>query len=303
MPRNRNPIENPVAIDHVVLPVGALEQARDRLNAIGFSVAPDGRHPFGTENACVYFCDGTFIEPVGIAQREDCERTAARGNVFTARDQAYRFRNGEDGFSALALTTDDAAREHAGYKKAGISAGRKLAFGRKFKTPDGKTATASFRLAFAADLRSPDAFFFACQRVRIPDVDRSALLVHENGATGIAEIVMSEQNPTDFQYFLQEVLSNRETEAHSFGMQIAAANGLVNVLTPEGLSIHYGVQRATAERGLRFEGIVLRCSSLAGLRALLDRNSVAYREHLSQLVVPAAPGQGCFIAFRETADT
>ena len=70
-------------LDHAVLPVESLEVARARFSALGFTVAPDGVHPFGTENACIYLADGTFLEPLGIAQREDCEATARKGNVFT----------------------------------------------------------------------------------------------------------------------------------------------------------------------------------------------------------------------------
>ena len=150
------------AIDHAVLPVESLEEARERLSALGFTVAPDGVHPFGTENACVYFSDGTFLEPLAIAQREDCEATAQEGNVFTARDQAFRFRCGENGFSAVAFASDDAKRDQKAFRKAGFSAGKKLKFKRKFTDAKGKSGNVEFRLAFAADLRAPDAFFFTC---------------------------------------------------------------------------------------------------------------------------------------------
>jgi hypothetical protein len=288
------------AIDHAVLPVEALDVARARLTALGFTVAPDGIHSFGTENACVYFEDGTFIEPLGIAQREDCEKTARKGNVFTARDQAYRFRNGEDGFSALALATENASKDHKRFKKAGISAGRKLAFGRNVTTPSGSQAKAAFLLAFAADLRSPDCFFFTCQRIKTPDIDKGALLSQENTVTGIAEIIASDQNPTDFQYLLQDVLRNRETEAHSFGLQIAASNGVVNVMTPEGLEVHFGTSRESEDRGLRLEGIVLHCKSLGAVKTLLKKNGIETRKMQGQLVVDRAPGQGCFFVFRES---
>ena len=38
-------------LDHLVLPVDTLTQARRRLSNLGFTVADDARHPFGTENA------------------------------------------------------------------------------------------------------------------------------------------------------------------------------------------------------------------------------------------------------------
>lgn len=287
------------AIDHAVLPVESLEEARERLSALGFTVAPDGIHPFGTENACVYFADGTFLEPLAIAQREDCEATAQKGNVFTARDQAFRFRCGENGFSALAFATDDAKGDQKGFKKAGFSAGKKLKFKRKFADANGKAGTAAFKLAFAADLRAPDAFFFTCERVAQPKVDRSSLESHANGVTGIREIVLSEPNPTDFQYVLQEAVNNRGDEVHSFGLEIAAANGLLNVMTPEGLAVWFGVNRSGEGRGLRFEGMILTVRMLSTIRRVLDEHGIAHREMHNRVIVDPAPGQGFFLAFQE----
>jgi hypothetical protein len=286
------------AIDHVVLPVESLETTRARLSSLGFTVAPDGLHPFGTENACIYFADGTFLEPLAVAQREDCEATARKGNVFTARDQAFRFRNGENGFSALAMATEDARRDHKAFRKTGFSGGKKLTFSRKFVDAKGKNGKAAFLLSFAADLRSPDAFFFTCEKISAPKVDRRALEVHENGVTGLVKVVMSEQNPTDFQYLLQEVANNRNDEAHSFGLEIMTANGSVDVMTPEGLDVHFGTGRAGMERGLRFEGLILSVGSIEVLEEYLGKQGIAYREMHGRIIVDAAPGQGLFLAFQ-----
>lgn len=287
----------PRALDHCVLPVEELSMARKRLTALGFQVAPDATHPFGTENACVFFADGTYLEPLGIAQREDCERTAERGNTFTARDQAYRFRNGEDGFSGVALATDNADTDHKRFQRRGISAGRKVRFGRTMRDAAGNSGRASFNNAFAADLRSPDSFLFCCQRVQMPDLDRSSLQSHPNTVTGIAEIIASEANPADFQYFLQEVLDNRTTQAHSFGIEIAMANVGLNVMTPEGLRVHFGVARQVPTRGLRFEGIVFAVRDPDALGKVLDGNNVQAQRQGRYLVVDRAPGQGAFFAF------
>lgn len=277
------------AVDHCVLPVASLDVARARYASLGFTVAPDARHPFGTENACIFFGNGTYLEPLAIAQREECEASAARGNVFTARDQAFRFRNGAEGFSAVAFASDNADRDHKTLESSGWSAGRKLLFGRTMVGSDGKSGRATFKNAFASDLRSPDSFFFACQRVKMPDVDRSAQMHHANGATGITRIVASEANPTDFQYFLQMLTGNRETHADSFSMEIASANVLFEVCSPDGLRAHFGIGRASAERGLRLEGIVL---SHAG-----GHLPAGLRRHGAMAIADRAPGQGAFIAF------
>lgn len=284
-------------VDHLVLPTAELDVARARLDQLGFVVAPVGKHPFGTENICVFFGDDSFLEFLAVGQRETCEAEARNGNVFVARDQAWRFRNSNEGFSALVMGTQDAKADHDAFVQAGISAGSILNFSRPFRAPDGKEDTAGFRLAFAADLRAPDAFFFTCQRVNTPKVDRTALQTHENGAVALREIVLSEVNPTDFQYPLQEVINQRDVNAHSFGMDLHAANANVTVLTPQGLRSFFGVEASTTERGLRLQAFVLAVRDLAAVESLLAKNNIPFEKRGSRLVVHKAPGQGAAIAF------
>lgn len=291
----------PRRLDHCVLPVDELDTARARLGALGFTVAPDARHPFGTENACVYFADDTYLEPLAIGQRETAELRAQKGNVFAARDQAWRFRNGDNGFSGLAFATETADADHKAFRAAGISAGRKLTFGRKMTAPDGTKGRATFKSAFAADLRAPDSFFLTCQRVTMPDIDSTALKNHANGVTGIGEIVASEVNPTDFQYFLHTVIGTRDTQALSFGAEFQADGALIDVMTPEGLEAHFGVERTDTTRGLRLEGIVLKVDDLDHFRAHLEAAGITPRAKGRYLIIDRAPGQGAFLAVDTSA--
>ncbi|HET7413509.1 MAG TPA: VOC family protein [Pararhizobium sp.] len=286
-------------IDHCVLPVADLAAARVRLARLGFTVAPEARHPFGTKNACVFFADGTYLEPLAVAEREACEAAAKAGNVFVARDHAFRFRNGEDGFSALAFSTLDAAADDEAFRRAGISAGEPLEFARPFQGPSGETAEAGFRLAFAADLRAPDVLFFTCERVNAPAIDRSALERHANAVTGIAEIMLAEQNPADFQYFLQEVIRQRNEEASSFGLTLRAANAKVSVLTPEGMEARLGESVALPVRGLRLAAIVFAVRDLAIVERQLRDEDILFRRHGRRIVVAAAPGQSAIFVFEE----
>ena len=167
-----NPL-TPRALDHLVLPTRDLNIARRRLEQLGFTVAPVGRHPFGTENACVYFADGTFLEPLAVydgnlrtmrcAPAMSLSRAIGHTDIGKART-AFR-----PSFSS----TEDAEADHEQFIEDGYSAGPVLDFSRAFVGADGRTDQASFRLAFAADMRAPDVFLFTCQRVRAPTADRS----------------------------------------------------------------------------------------------------------------------------------
>ena len=290
----------PRPIDHLVLPVCELAVARERLTRLGFTVAKDARHPFGTENCCVFLADGSYLEPLGIANREECEEAARAGNTFVARDQAFRFRRGLDGFSGIAMATDDALADDARYRAAGLSGGAVLEFSRDMLLPDGTSATGSFRLAFAADARSPDFFFFASQRIVALPSDRKPLETHENGVVALAEVVLSEQNPTDFQYLVQAAADERAVEALSFGMSVETPRGRITVLNEAGLEGFYGIAPvAGADRGLKGQVVAFKVSSLSECRRLLETRGVAFRERDERLLVPPAPGQGVLFVFGE----
>ena len=261
---------NPRPLDHLVLPTLDLAVSQTRHEQLGFIVAAKGVHPFGTENACVYFADGAFLEPLAIGQRETAEAASLDGNMFTARDAAFRFRKGQEGFSAIVLGSDNAETDHAQFQRSGVTGGRILDFGRDFTGPDGQSARMDFRLAFAADLRSPDSFFITCQRINVPKADRSKLTGHENGAVSIRTVLMSEPNPTDFQYLLQEAVNERDVEAHSFGMDIKSGKTTFSVLTHPGLKAFYDIDTHGDRRGILMRGIVFGVSDFAKTKASAD---------------------------------
>lgn len=291
---------NARALDHLILPTASLGVARARLEALGFIVAPIGVHPFGTENACVFFADGTFLEPLAIGHRETAEAASLSGNQFTVRDAAYRFRRGVEGFSSIVMLSADANADAEQFVVAGIPGGKVLEFGRDFETPTGEKSRMDFRLSFAADLRSPDFFGVTCQRINVPKADRSKLIGHINGVTAIKTIVLTETNPTDFQYLLQELVNEREVVSHSFGMDIRASNSTISVLTPDGYELFYGGHEESHERGLIARAIVFACNSLEAIAKHLKSQDIEFGYHLGRLVVKPAVGQGAMFVFEVT---
>jgi hypothetical protein len=69
----------------------------------------------------------------------------ARGNVFVARDQAYRFRLSDNGFSALVVGSKDAGADHDRFIELGMSGGDMLTFSRPMKLPDGSSSHAKLQ--------------------------------------------------------------------------------------------------------------------------------------------------------------
>lgn len=260
-------------IDHCVLPVADLETARARLTALGFSVAPEGRHPFGTKNACVYFGDDTFLEPLAIADATEIATARREGNVFIERDAAYRQAHGEHGFSALVFKSDDAEADHRTFEQAGISAGPMLTFSRPFGDAAGASGIASFKLAFAAEPNEAATFLFTCERLGQPKVDRTALERHDNGALAIRAI---------------EAEAGQLEEGRGFVDRVGRTE-------PGVIEVKGGPQGSN----LRFSGIVFGVSDLTRTEALFSNRAINYSRSGTRILVPPAPGQGVPFAFEE----
>ena len=285
-------------LDHLVLPVTDLAAARSRLTRLGFTVAADARHPFGTENACVFLADGTYLEPLAVGSLDDIAAAVSAGNQFVARDRAFRFRNGEEGLSAIVMGTPDADADHADFRGAGWSAGDQLGFSRIMRFPDGSEIEASFKLSFAADLRAPDFFAFTCERENMPPADRSALERHENGVTGITSVVLSENDPAAFADYLHAV-TGAAAQANGNGrLSFSTPNVGLDVVDPTILKNEFGVPRS-AERGLRGEAVVFKVADLAATERLLAGNGVKHMRSGGMILVPREPGQGTLFAFSE----
>jgi hypothetical protein len=285
-------------LDHVVLPVIRLSTARARLTALGFTVAPDGTHPFGTANCCVYLSDGTFLEPLAVADEKAAAGSIEAGNVFAARDADHRRAHGENGFSALVFGSDDADRDYRLFGKAGISAGPILEFSRQFVDAGGREDIASFRLAFAADKDAPDVFFFSCQRLNAPAVDRSALQQHANGALGLSHVLLSAADPMAHAGLVAELTGSEARTASEGSLEASAGRSRIVVSMPAALEEVFGIHGA-AGAALHAAGLVFTATDLIRLHALLHASSVEFHRHDGRVIVLPAPGQGAAFVFEE----
>ncbi len=266
------------------------------MTSLGFVVAATGIHPFGTENACVFFADGTYLEPLAVGDGQVAERAIGEGNVFIARDRLYRERLGEEGFSAVALATANADADHMRFVEAGLSAGDILSFSRAFTDTNGKSDTASFKLAFAAGKEAPDAFLFACERVNAPKIDRTALQAHANGVTGIVEVIAVSDAPS-----AQIGLISTAADAIAAGAgddTVRLPNAILSVVTPESYAQRFGLPAAPSPR-LRFQAIVFSIRDKASAARALAAGAVDHNMSGNDIVIPPAPGQGAAFIFRE----
>lgn len=267
------------SLDHLVLPTGSLPVARDRLGRLGFTVAPDGIHPFGTANCCVYFADGTFMEPLAVTDERLAEAACAAGNAFLLRDRVFRARRGEEGLCAVVFASQDADADHAEFTAMGVSGGARLDFSRAFVDASGKQDTASFRLAFAADTDAKDCFFFSCERVNAPAVDRGALQAHGNTVTRLKAILADAPEPAAAASFVSRLVRGTPVPSGT-EYEVALANAAMRI------------SRRSGADGLALTGVVFGVADLDALTTLLSRNAVPFYTQDGGIRIDAAPGQG-----------
>lgn len=281
------------ALDHFVLPTASLDVARERLGALGFTVAPTGVHPFGTANCCVYLADGTFLEPLAVADASACAAADAEGNIFVARDRAFRAQGPEEGFSAIVLASFDAGKDHEKFTAAGLSAGGMLSFARPFRDASGRSDTAAFRLAFAS---APETtpFIFSCERVNAPAVDRSSLERHANGVRRFLSVAIMAVDPAAACSFISDV-TGVPGVANDQHVCFALSNGdlVVHAATAADGTVSQGA--------FEFRAVSFAVSDLAATRALLEKNGVDYDASPHSIAVLPAPGQGATFIFEERA--
>lgn len=268
-------------LDHLVLPVADLDVARARLTALGFTVAPDGIHPFGTVNCCVYLADGTFLESLAVWDSSIAADAIRAGNVFVARDHVFRASIGDEGLSAVVLASADADADHRRFHDAGIEIGDVLTFSRDVVDASGRKDTATFKLAFAGDPDVIDAFVFSCQRINSPKVDRAALQRHANGVEAVTGVLLAE----DAREYASLLGQAADLPSASGGVVLGDVH--VGLMADDELSPVNGTVQA----------VTFRVADIDVTARILAGNGVDHDMDGKRIVVPPAPGQGVHFIF------
>ena len=179
------------SIDHAVIFVEDLNEARADFERVGFRVTPGGTHAGGlTKNALIPLADGSYLELLAFNIPEThrhlphAEALMAISGT-TPMDHRFLPRGAQgEGFRDLALGTVglrdlvDNARA-AGFEIEGPVPGRRV-------RPDGKEV--SWEVAFPKDAGLPFLIEDVTDRgLRVPSGDATR---HPNGVTGIGEVVV-----------------------------------------------------------------------------------------------------------------
>jgi Glyoxalase-like domain len=163
-------------IDHVIVAVRELENARTAWSRLGFTLSPRGRHiGQGTANYCVMF-PSDYLELLGIVDAAD---SVERLDAFLAR------REGPMAAAFAPAGTAEEARAALLRRQLHPSEPRPLA--REIELPQG-TVLPRFSLISLPPDETPGLDSFLCSHLTPALMRRPQWLAHPNGAIGLRAV-------------------------------------------------------------------------------------------------------------------
>ena len=281
-------------IDHLVLAVADLEAARRRYGALGFTLTPPARHPFGTANSLVQL-QGAFLELLSVAEPAAIPPHGPGRFSFAAFNRDYVARG--EGLSMLVLDSRDARADAQDFRRAGLASYEPFDFSRLARLPSGEEATVGFSLAFTSHPDIDSAGFFVCQQHAPEHFWRPEYQRHENTAHAVQEVCLVADRPLHFARFLQAFAGSDEIVASEARVEITTARGILMVLTPDGFAERYGTAPPGSHPLPALAGFTVGVTDLDAVREAVGGAGVATVEGDGRLSVLPENAFGAVLAF------
>ena len=283
----------PRDIDHLVVAVRSLADARAAYSRLGFTVAPPARHPFGTANSVIQL-GGNYLELLAIEEPGAISPATDTRFSFAAFNREYL--EHREGVSMLALHSEDAGADRAAFEKRHLPVYEPLRFERQARGPDSVERAIGFAVTFTSDARvHGGAGFFTCQHLHPENFWRSEYQRHANGALLVESVVFVTRDPADFHEFLTYFTGQHEMLATSLHVRFALGVGAVDVMSPVGFHAYFGEDAGPDPR--RFTGYRIAVADVSETRKVLTTNRVPFTERMGALVVPSTYAHGAAVAF------
>jgi len=264
--KSHNGIES---IDHPVVAVNDLDQAREIYERLGFTVPPRGSHiEWGTGNLCIMF-PHDYLEVRGSI---DASR-------FTMHLDSHLDNFGE-GLMGVAFGTADVASSYREAVKHGVDAGELRRLTRNFEHPEGWTQP-SFELFAPAAADIEGLMHVVVIEHLTPElIRRPDFLEHANGCTGVVSMAGTIYNIDDCASKMQRLLGEQAVECNERGVFLHLPNGQnIELLLPEVYVDEYGdIAVSPQPETPRLGAATLRVSKLETTVKLFTDNDVAFTQ-------------------------
>lgn len=271
-------------IDHLVLCVRDLERARAHYQALGFTMTPPARHPFGTGNSNIQL-QGCFLEVLTVMSRDDIVEHAPGHFSFSAFNRD--FLDQREGFSMLVLESHDPLRDQDRFTRQHLVTYAPFEFSRQAAQPDGSRATVGFSLRFTTDPGMPAAAFFTCHQHAPELFWKPQYQTHANTAHSVAEIAIVSDHPLSHARFLTGFTGQRDVIASDERLIVETGRGRICVMKPADFENTYNSPQPDLSNGARLAGYTIAVDDLVACKAHIASSGIAHTCHPSHLVVHA----------------
>ena len=258
-------------LDHPIIGVRDLEQARVDWQALSFTITPRGRHiEWGTANYCIMF-PFDYVEILGIV---DASQYVHGLDTFLAQRQ---------GILGLALATGDADAAHARLAECGLAGEPPKDLARILELPEGEVRP-SFRLVHPADPAALGLRGFLCQHLTPELVRRAEWLDHANGARRISMISVATTDRESLADRYRSLLGAEAVHADREGVTVRL----------DGCVLHFGAPVEGVVGGL---GMAVEVGDLDRARGLLRSAEVPFDEADGRIDVDPTHATGVALSF------
>ena len=271
-------------IDHSLLGVRDLEEARSRFESLGFTLTPRGRHiGWGTANYCIMFEAG-YVELLGIVDPAQ----------FT--NNLDKFLAQREGLLGLAFGADDAAALGRALAAAGFHPEGPKALKRALELPEGEVLPA-FELLFLPPEELPDLRAFFCRHLSPEIVRRPAWLRHENGARRLAGLTVASDRPAALAETYGRLFGAAAVRQVEGGIEIKTGAGRLAFLTPAALEARFRPLELPDHPRPWMAAQTIAVEDLDRLRETLRRRGHAPVATGGRVLLPPEAANGCLLEF------
>ncbi|WP_419903785.1 VOC family protein [Kiloniella sp.] len=259
-------------IDHLLVGVDKLEEARHHYLRLGFRLTPRGRHiGWGTANYCIMFPDD-YLELIGIV---DASQDTNGLDTFLEKGE------GGLGFAFRSLNTQETADS---LTDLGVPIEGPNDLRRILELDNGDVMPAFKLLRYSAEV-TPEMATFVCDHKTPEIVWQDQWVGHENGANGIRRIVYAMADPYGLineysQFFGEDAVVVTDG---CIDIQLHERNQTLRLLASEEVNRFYpGFDSEKMERESYMIGFHLWSRDLKATQAYFDQYRVQYRKEGDQ---------------------
>jgi hypothetical protein len=266
---------------------------RETYAALGFTLTPEARHPFGTGNSLIQL-EGCFLELLSIFEPDRILEPEADRFSFAAFNRDFLTKR--EGLSMLVLDSSDARADVAAFRAAGIRTYEPFDFSRKARLPDGGEATVGFSLAFATDPRISNMAFFTCQQHAPEHFWKAQYQRHPNRALTVLEVSMVAEKPSDHAQFLSAFCGIRAEPVRG-GIAIRTARGNISCVTPQYFAESFARAPPDLSAGPCFGGFTIGVRRMARLEESITQSGLELHKDGPHRAILSVDVKGTAIAF------